>query len=455
MNIDFTPYFAKPGPQAFTSRHATMPWRSSVPVAKEDIPNTWSQLITTLDRAAKPRKRLVYIHIPFCETHCTFCGFYQNKYVSTAADRYAQALIQEIKMEAQSPLHQSAPIHAVYFGGGTPTALNASDLANIVKTLREELPLAPDCEITIEGRVLNFTDDKASACIDAGVNRFSLGIQTFDSRIRKRLSRTSTGDEAQAFLRKLVERDQAAVVCDLLFGLPNQSLESWQRDLDIAHDIGLDGVDLYALNVLPNTILGKAAANNRVDIPTPAQCRDLYLHGSEYLDQLGWHTISNSHFARTTRERNLYNLLIKEGADCLAFGSCSGGSINGYSYMVERNLESYFAQIENQQKPLMMMMMRSTDGAYQWRHDLQSGVEKGRIPLDELTPNANQLLPLLSQWHQCGITQSDSTCVRLTNEGRFWASNILKTFQELILKLSEIDASSDSVTLPQAVVHTE
>lgn len=131
-------------------------------------------------------------------------------------------------MEAQSPLHQSAPIHAVYFGGGTPTALNASDLANIVKTLREELPLAPDCEITIEGRVLNFTDDKASACIDAGVNRFSLGIQTFDSRTCKRLSRTSTGDEAQAFLRKLVERDQAAVVCDLLFGLPNQSLESWQ-----------------------------------------------------------------------------------------------------------------------------------------------------------------------------------------------------------------------------------
>lgn len=268
------------------------------------------------------------------------------------------------------------------------------------------------------------------------------------------MSRTSTGDEAQTFLRKLVETEQAAIVCDLLFGLPNQSLESWQRDLDIAHDIGLDGVDLYALNVLPNTILGKAAANNRVDIPTPAQCRDLYLHGSEYLDQLGWHTISNSHFARTTRERNLYNLLIKEGADCLAFGSCSGGSINGYSYMVERNLESYFAQIENQQKPLMMMM-RSTDGAYQWRHDLQSGVEKGRIPLDELTPNANQLLPLLSQWHQCGITQSDSTCVRLTNEGRFWASNILKTFQELILKLSEIDASSDSVTLPQAVVHTE
>lgn len=112
------------------------------------------------------------------------------------------------------------------------------------------------------------------------------------------------------------------------------------EDLAIARDIGLDGVDLYALNVLPNTPLGKAVENGRTTVPSPAERRDLYLQGCDFMDDAGWRCISNSHWGRTTRERNLYNLLIKQGADCLAFGSGAGGSINGYSRMNERNLQT-------------------------------------------------------------------------------------------------------------------
>lgn len=154
-------------------------------------------------------------------------------------------------MEADSVLHQSAPIHAVYFGGGTPSALSAHDLARIITTLREKLPLAPDCEITIEGRVLNFDAERIDACLDAGANRFSIGIQSFNSKIRKKMARTSDGPTAIAFMESLVKHDRAAVVCDLLFGLPGQDAQTWREDLAIARDIGLDGVDLYALNVCP------------------------------------------------------------------------------------------------------------------------------------------------------------------------------------------------------------
>lgn len=121
------------------------------------------------------------------------------------------------------------------------------------------------------------------------------------------------------------------MVCDLLFGLPGQDAQTSGEDLTIARDIGLDGVDLYALNVLPNTPLGKAVENGRTTVPSPAERRDLYLQGCDFMDEAGWRCISNSHWGRTTRERNLYNLLIKQGADCLAFGSGAGGSINGYS----------------------------------------------------------------------------------------------------------------------------
>jgi anaerobilin synthase len=430
--LDLTPYFALEGNQPFKDRRATMPWRGAVPIAKEQMAQTWQQL---LSQVAPPRKRLLYLHIPFCATHCTFCGFYQNRYQEESCALYTDALLREIEQEADSVLHQSAPIHAVYFGGGTPSALSAHDLARIITTLRERLPLAPDCEITIEGRVLNFDDDRIDACLDAGANRFSIGIQSFNSKIRKKMARTSDGPTAIAFMEKLVRRDRAAVVCDLLFGLPDQDAALWGQDLAIAGDIGLDGVDLYALNLLPNTALAKAVENGRTTIPSPAERRDLYLQGHEFMERAGWRCISNSHWARTTRERNLYNLLIKQGADCLALGSGAGGSVNGYSWMVERNLDAWHAAVEAGQKPLMMMM-RTAEHGFQWRHTLQAGVETARVPLDELTPHSKKLLPLLAQWHNAGLTLDASTCLRLTHEGRFWASNILQSLDELIQQLN-------------------
>ena len=142
------------------------------------------------------------------------------------------------------------------------------------------MPLAPDCEITVEGRILNFDDERIDACLEAGTNRFSIGIQTFDTRVRQRMGRRASRKEAIQFLRKLGERDRAAVVCDLMFGLPEQTPESWREDLQIVRDLPLDGVDLYALNLLPSTPLGKAVENKRVSLPDVTQRRDFYLEGS-------------------------------------------------------------------------------------------------------------------------------------------------------------------------------
>lgn len=90
---------------------------------------------------------------------------------------------------------------------------------------------------------------------------------------------------------------------------------------------------------------GQSQENGRTTVPSPAERRDLYLQGCDFMDDAGWRCISNSHWGRTTRERNLYNLLIKQGADCLAFGSGAGGSINGYSWMNERNLQTWHESV--------------------------------------------------------------------------------------------------------------
>ena len=432
MSIDLSRWFAQPGPLAFENRRTAMPWRNTRPLAAEDIQPAWQQL---LQQIQPHRKRLVYIHVPFCATHCTFCGFYQNKFREQEAEKYVAYLLREIALEADSALHQSSPIHAVYFGGGTPTALSAHGLFTVISELKTRLPLAPDCEITVEGRILNFDDDRIDACLDAGANRFSIGIQTFDSRIRKKMARTSDKQQSINFLSRLCRRDRAAVVCDLIFGLPGQTASSWQEDLHIVRDLGLDGVDLYALNLLPTTPLAKAAENQRIVLPDVVQRRDFYLQGAQLLAEYGWHQLSNSHWARTTRERNMYNLLIKQGADCLALGSGAGGNLNGQAWMMERNLEKYYHALDNAEKPIAMMT-QPTEDPQRLRHTLQAGIECGRLDLTTLTPQATHLQPLIDQWHQAGLLKDRRLCLRLTDCGRFWANNLMQALSEIVFQPS-------------------
>ncbi|MGE4753061.1 heme anaerobic degradation radical SAM methyltransferase ChuW/HutW [Yersinia enterocolitica] len=437
MNIDLMPYHARQGPLPFPKRWATMPWRDSRPLPAESLQGSWQAL---LQKALPPNKRLLYLHIPFCATHCTFCGFYQNPLQTDSTARYTDYLLRELSMEASSPLLQGGPIHAIYFGGGTPSALSAQHLHSIISQLRKSLPLAPDCEITVEGRIFNFDDERIDACLEAGANRFSVGIQTFNTRIRQRMGRKANRDEAIHFLTNLASRDRAAVVCDLMFGLPHQTPETWQEDLAIVRQLPLDGVDLYALNLLPTTPLAKSVENNRIELPTLAQQCDFYCSGAENLAQAGWHQLSNSHWARTTRERNLYNLLIKQGADCLALGSGAGGSLQGHAYMQHRSLDNYYRLIDSGQKPLMMMTQAS--GEHPWRAKLQSGIEVGRLDLSELITDPYPLMPLIAQWHQSHLLKDDSFCLRLTDSGRFWASNIMQALQNIIPSLITTESHS-------------
>ncbi|ELI8160904.1 TPA: heme anaerobic degradation radical SAM methyltransferase ChuW/HutW [Yersinia enterocolitica] len=437
MNIDLMPYHARQGPLPFPKRWATMPWRDSRPLPAESLEDNWQAL---LQKALPPNKRLLYLHIPFCATHCTFCGFYQNPLQTDSTARYTDYLLRELSMEASSPLLQGGPIHAIYFGGGTPSALSAQQLHSIISQLRKSLPLAPDCEITVEGRIFNFDDERIDACLEAGANRFSVGVQTFNTRIRQRMGRKASRDEAIHFLTNLASRDRAAVVCDLMFGLPHQTPETWQEDLAIVRQLPLDGVDLYALNLLPTTPLAKSVENNRIELPTLAQQCDFYCSGAESLAQAGWHQLSNSHWARTTRERNLYNLLIKQGADCLALGSGAGGSLQGHAYMQHRSLDNYYRLIDSGQKPLMIMTQAS--GEHPWRAKLQSGIEVGRLDLSELITDPYPLMPLIAQWHQSHLLKDDSFCLRLTDSGRFWASNIMQALQNIIPSLITTESHS-------------
>ena len=215
---------------------------------------------------------MAYVHIPFCENHCLFCGFYQNPWRPEAGPAYVDLVLKQARSFAGRKVLEGPPLRALYFGGGTPTALAAKDIARLVSGLRDVLPLAPDCEITLEGRVFSFTEDKMEAAFNAGVNRISLGVQTFDTKIRRALGRKRSKEDVIRTLETLVAMDSGAIVIDLMYGLPKQTMESWHEDLLIVDQIGLDGVDHYGLSLIPGTPLmlsiekGKLAAISRKEL---------------------------------------------------------------------------------------------------------------------------------------------------------------------------------------------
>lgn len=144
--------------------------------------------------------------------------FYQNPYSKEASSVFARNLVREIELWSDKAAMNSHPVHAVYFGGGTPTALEPEDLKTVLTAVNRYLPLANDCEITIEGRIHNFGDDKIEAALEGGANRFSLGVQTFDDRVRQSVMRVDGRDAILSRLDKLISYDEAAVVIDLIYG---------------------------------------------------------------------------------------------------------------------------------------------------------------------------------------------------------------------------------------------
>lgn len=388
-----------------------------------------------VDKAAEflsmvPRKgrSTVYINVPFCQTRCSYCMFYLTAYRKEESKRYTDTLIKELHIWQNRRCQNVEPIQAVYFGGGTPTALEAEDLYRLIKAVKDILPLASDCEITIEGRLSYFGENKIEQCLKAGANRFSLGVQTFDTEIRQKLQRISNTEELINSLNVLCGYNSAAVVIDLIFGLPGQTLDSWKRDIDIASSLPLNGVDLYQMLALPNSPMIKMIADGKLSpLPNNSQKADMYQYGCNKLLDINWKHITVSHFAKDTRERNIYNMLAKGDADTLAFGPGAGGKIQGASFMNIRDYKEWINAVENNRKPIAMMFTPKSN----WRlyKDIGEQVELGFVDWHSLsTKHRVELQPLVTeiikQWENAGLLTNNSYYSRLTLAGKYWAVNM-------------------------------
>ena len=290
--------------------------------------------------------------------------------------------------------------------------------------MKKYLPLANDCEITVEGRIHGFIDEKIEAALEAGANRFSLGVQTFNTDIRRSMMRVDDRDTILARLEKLCAYDNSSVVMDLIYGFPGQTMDVWEDDVKTAASLPLDGIDCYQLNVFERSPLAKYVANGKLPpAADTAQKADMFAMSVEMLTNAHWRRLSNNHWGNGTRERNIYNALGKGASDCLAFGCGAGGRLHGHSFMMERKLDAWYAQLDAGKKPVGMLMKPTPH--WHLLRTVSSEMESGAIDLTAIArkfdlPVDKLAAPVVNQWVEAGLLVPVGNGFVQTVAGQYW-----------------------------------
>lgn len=401
-------------------------------VPPAEAQETWRSIMNT--PAKKGEVQTAYIHIPFCKTKCLYCGFFQNAAQQSAEDDYVEALIEEIEAAADAPRLKGGLIHAVFIGGGTPTSLSAENAVRVLSTLRRVLPLANDYELTLEGRIHDLVPEKIEAWLANGVNRISLGVQSFDTKVRQSQGRLETREEVLERLKLLKSYEQCSVVIDLIYGLPGQSMEVWQQDLDDLIASGIDGADFYQLNVYEGSDLNKRISEGKLaPAATTKEQAKMFAFAYDYMKKRGWHQLSMCHWARNSRERSLYNALAKRGVPMFPFGSSAGGFLGGYAVMLHRVLQPYAMLVASNQKPIMGLVKQSKIQPFS--NCAVNMLEYGLMDLSRLEAMDERLTGLrwlYELWEKRGLVAFNGVQYALTIAGKFWEVNIAQTTVECI-----------------------
>ena len=423
---------------------------------KAEQAQIWAELMAQTPDTAD--ERAVYIHIPFCDKKCSYCGFFQNFTREEAVHHYVDVLIDEIEAAADTPYVTGAPFQAVFFGGGTPTALGDADLARLVRTVRERLPLTSDCEITLEGRIHDLSESKVDAAMRAGINRFSLGVQSFDTRVRQSIGRIDDRDTVIETLRRMVEKQGAVVIADLIYGLPYQSMEIWENDVRTQFELGIAGGDLYQLNVFPGSELARRIdAGDLPMLPTTEEQAEYFKRGLEIVAEYPMaRRIDTTHWTTDHRERSIYNTLAKRGNDVLAFGSGAGGFIGQMMWRNHGALAPYEKMVEEGTKPFQFMGEQADE--HRMHSEIGDQIEHGylyapffekKYGVDLLT----ELEPLLAAWAENGLITRTATGFHLTLAGEFWHDNLIQGFLEAyaLTQEDEVKLRKENVALQDMI----
>ena len=293
----------------------------------------------------------LYVHIPFCKQKCMYCDFpaYQN--LQDYYETYVYALVQEMDLwVSEHPESKAKPIDTIYFGGGTPTELSIQQLQMIVDKIKSTFTITDDCHMTIESNPGEVDLQYLTKLVKLGFNRISFGVQTFDDKALTMLHRGHDGEKAIQAVYDAKEAGFTDINIDLIYGLPRQTLEDIQHNLNIVKDLPINHISTYGLQVEVGTYLYHLVQKNLISIPSESIDESMYDTMMAGLKELGFERYEISNFAKGN-SYSRHNLKYWHYVDYLGFGAGAHSFYDGIRRSNNRNVMPYIQSVDRYTMP--------------------------------------------------------------------------------------------------------
>lgn len=368
----------------------------------------------------------IYIHVPFCRSKCQYCDFYSlTAKEDKVLDGYTTAICKHIREAgALAPAYR---VDTVYFGGGTPTFFGAEGMAEIMSAVRRGFDVDPKAEITFEANPDSVSDRLLRRLRAEGFNRVSLGVQSDDDDMLKKLGRPHTYAQAVTAVQRIRKAGFDNLSLDLMYGLPGQTLESWEATLNHVLQLNPEHMSCYGLKLEPGTPMHEL--RDVYQFPDDDAQADMYLSAVEILRTKGFRQYEISNFARRGRASR-HNLRYWMGGEYLGFGPDASSDFGGKRFKMVRDLEAYIDGVRKGGQVIVDMQEippRERAGEYlMTRLRTSNGISREEYEKQYLLPFA----PLEEQLEKCVqhnlASHTPDDRYRLTPEG-FLVSNSIIT----------------------------
>ncbi len=373
----------------------------------------------------------LYIHIPFCDSACIFCPYYKAHGQQNYRDKlipYVDAIITEIRKYANTSYLKKKKIESVHFGGGNPFLLPVSELNRIVTTIKEVFEIEVNDNWTMEGSINSIRDvEYVQNLLANGINRVSFGIQTFKEDIRQNMNIKTQIDEIYQGVEVLKKGGLTEYCIDMMYNLPDQSIENFITDLEKVTELNPYHIDIYNMAVFPNTYIDKLihTEGKFKIIPSNKNQARMFVEGDRWLLEHGYKQIITNTYSRRQKEIHIGDKLYLNNCNVLGIGVSSRGYIDGYVYKNVCDIDEYIKLVNKDLYP--------ADLAYVCSKEQHNDRKMVFFPI--LMQIAKSEIPDYERYKarieyiiECGLAYWDYDVLKLTKEGIFWSGNISTLF---------------------------
>lgn len=367
-------------------------------------------------------RRVIYIHVPFCNKVCTFCPFHRPDELKRR--EYESYLIGGIDRIAGFPYMRS-PVDAVNFGGGTPTAISPKQMAAVLRCLHDSFDIRPGAEISVETSISELTDEMTQVLKDGGVNRLSVGVQTFDDCGRALLGRRGSGSFAFERLARAKAAGFANLGIDLIYNWPGETEEVWEKDLEAVKRLGLAGISFYSLMLHEGTpIVSRISDEDKSLMADVSRERMFFDMIMNELATEGYRPFELTKLIRDGLDRYDYMRIRHSGGSCIGIGHGAGGNLDRYVFH-----NSVHSPLLGPEAPVSSMG-RVLKPEYFMLDEMVNDLQKTEVDLELYSERLGFDLPglledIIAKAESAGLVKVSGTHVSLTQDGIFWGNNLI------------------------------